>query len=89
MLNCTYSRAVPNPTIITLVRCSLGSSFLMMRSSRVQVAGEDLFKLKYQGIRPAPGYPSQPDHTEKRTMWDLLNVRWVVFFFRDTMTTTR
>lgn len=25
-----------------------------------------------QGIRPAPGYPSQPDHTEKRTMWDLL-----------------
>lgn len=39
-----------------------------------QVEGEDLFKLKYQGIRPAPGYPSQPDHTEKRTMWDLLNV---------------
>ncbi|CAN0093907.1 unnamed protein product [Sphacelaria rigidula] len=38
------------------------------------VAGEDLFKLKYQGIRPAPGYPSQPDHTEKQTMWDLLNV---------------
>lgn len=37
------------------------------------VAGEDLFKLKYEGIRPAPGYPSQPDHTEKRTMWDLLN----------------
>jgi 5-methyltetrahydrofolate--homocysteine methyltransferase len=37
-----------------------------------QVEGEDLFKLKYQGIRPAPGYPSQPDHTEKRTMWDLL-----------------
>lgn len=25
-----------------------------------------------QGIRPAPGYPSQPDHTEKRTMWRLL-----------------
>eukprot|EP00953_Heterococcus_sp_UTEX-ZZ885_P010704 6243-Heterococcus_DN1.PRE.3 len=37
-----------------------------------KVEGEDLFKLKYQGIRPAPGYPSQPDHTEKRTMWDLL-----------------
>jgi 5-methyltetrahydrofolate--homocysteine methyltransferase len=36
--------------------------------------GADLFKLKYQGIRPAPGYPSQPDHTEKRTMWDLLKV---------------
>lgn len=27
-----------------------------------------------QGIRPAPGYPSQPDHTEKVTMWDLLNI---------------
>jgi hypothetical protein len=27
-----------------------------------------------QGIRPAPGYPSQPDHTEKLTMWDLMDV---------------
>ena len=27
-----------------------------------------------QGIRPAPGYPSQPDHTEKLTMWRLLDV---------------
>ncbi len=25
--------------------------------------------MKYRGIRPAPGYPSQPDHTEKATMW--------------------
>jgi 5-methyltetrahydrofolate--homocysteine methyltransferase len=33
----------------------------------------DMHKLQYQGIRPAPGYPSQPDHTEKRTMWDLLD----------------
>jgi 5-methyltetrahydrofolate--homocysteine methyltransferase len=32
----------------------------------------DLLKVKYQGIRPAPGYPSQPDHTEKQTMWDLI-----------------
>lgn len=30
--------------------------------------------LAVQGIRPAPGYPSQPDHTEKRTMWDLMKV---------------
>lgn len=29
---------------------------------------------KYQGIRPAPGYPACPDHTEKRTLFDLLNV---------------
>ncbi len=28
----------------------------------------------YQGIRPAPGYPSQPDHTEKKTMWELMDV---------------
>jgi 5-methyltetrahydrofolate--homocysteine methyltransferase len=36
---------------------------------------EDLLKVKYQGIRPAPGYPTQPDHTEKGTMWDLMNVQ--------------
>jgi 5-methyltetrahydrofolate--homocysteine methyltransferase len=34
----------------------------------------DLLKVKYDGIRPAPGYPSQPDHTEKKTMWDLVQV---------------
>lgn len=34
---------------------------------------EDLIKIKYVGIRPAPGYPSQPDHTEKETMWRLLD----------------
>ncbi len=28
-----------------------------------------------QGIRPAPGYPSQPDHTEKATMWSLMGVQ--------------
>lgn len=35
----------------------------------------DLLKVKYRGIRPAPGYPSQPDHTEKETMWDLMGVK--------------
>lgn len=39
-----------------------------------ELPAEDLHKIRYQGIRPAPGYPSQPDHTEKRTMWDLLKV---------------
>ena len=33
---------------------------------------EDLIKERYRGIRPAPGYPAQPDHTEKRTLWTLL-----------------
>jgi 5-methyltetrahydrofolate--homocysteine methyltransferase len=28
---------------------------------------------KYRGIRPAPGYPCQPDHTEKRTLFELLD----------------
>lgn len=32
----------------------------------------DLLKIKYDGIRPAPGYPSQPDHTEKQTMWEVI-----------------
>jgi len=35
---------------------------------------DDLLKVKYQGIRPAPGYPSQPDHREKRTMWELMDI---------------
>jgi 5-methyltetrahydrofolate--homocysteine methyltransferase len=35
---------------------------------------EDLIQEKYRGIRPAPGYPAQPDHTEKPIIFDLLNV---------------
>jgi 5-methyltetrahydrofolate--homocysteine methyltransferase len=34
---------------------------------------EDLILEKYQGIRPAPGYPAQPDHTEKATLFALLD----------------
>ncbi|KAM4693612.1 methionine synthase [Discoglossus pictus] len=34
----------------------------------------DLRKIRYEGIRPAPGYPSQPDHTEKVTMWQLADI---------------
>jgi len=34
---------------------------------------EALIKEDYQGIRPAPGYPAQPDHTEKATIFRLLN----------------
>jgi 5-methyltetrahydrofolate--homocysteine methyltransferase len=33
----------------------------------------DLIKEKYQGIRPAAGYPASPDHVEKRTLFDLLS----------------
>ena len=34
----------------------------------------ELLKEKYQGIRPAPGYPSCPNHTEKDKIWNILNV---------------
>jgi len=34
---------------------------------------DDLIAEAYKGIRPAPGYPSQPDHTEKKTLFTLLN----------------
>jgi 5-methyltetrahydrofolate--homocysteine methyltransferase len=36
------------------------------------LASEDLIAEKYRGIRPAPGYPACPDHTEKRTLFALL-----------------
>ncbi len=35
-------------------------------------SNEDIIKEKYQGIRPAPGYPACPDHTEKSLLWKLL-----------------
>ncbi|MES2621250.1 MAG: methionine synthase [Bacteroidota bacterium] len=39
-----------------------------------KLSNEDLIHEKYQGIRPAPGYPACPDHTEKPTIWKLLDV---------------
>ncbi len=39
-----------------------------------QLANEQLIREKYRGIRPAPGYPACPDHTEKATIWHLLDV---------------
>jgi 5-methyltetrahydrofolate--homocysteine methyltransferase len=40
-----------------------------------QLPNEDLIKEKYQGIRPAPGYPACPDHTEKTTLFTLLDAQ--------------
>lgn len=34
----------------------------------------DMLRERYRGIRPAPGYPACPDHTEKAKIWDLLSV---------------
>ncbi|WP_211349137.1 methionine synthase [Nocardioides litoris] len=38
------------------------------------LSSADLIAEKYDGIRPAPGYPACPDHTEKLTLWELLDV---------------
>ena len=37
------------------------------------LSAEDLIRERYRGIRPAPGYPACPDHTEKRILFDLLD----------------
>ncbi len=39
-----------------------------------QLTNDELIREKYQGIRPAAGYPASPDHTEKETLWKLLEV---------------
>ena len=39
-----------------------------------KLSNEQLIKEEYHGIRPAPGYPAQPDHTEKKDLFKLLNV---------------
>ena len=43
----------------------------MRREERLDGAG--LIREEYQGIRPAPGYPACPDHTEKAGLWRLLD----------------
>lgn len=40
-----------------------------------KLSGEDIIREKYRGIRPAPGYPSCPDHTEKEKLWELLEAQ--------------
>jgi len=39
-----------------------------------QLSNDDLIAEKYRGIRPAPGYPACPDHLDKRTLWQVLQV---------------
>jgi 5-methyltetrahydrofolate--homocysteine methyltransferase len=40
-----------------------------------ELDNEALLKERYDGIRPAPGYPACPEHTEKQTLWELLDVK--------------
>jgi 5-methyltetrahydrofolate--homocysteine methyltransferase len=49
---------------------------------------DDLIAEKYRGIRPAPGYPAQPDHTEKRTIFDLLDARAIGVDLTESMAMT-
>ena len=43
-------------------------------ASSEDLSNEELIKESYKGIRPAPGYPACPDHLEKETIWELLDV---------------
>ncbi len=42
------------------------------------LSNEELIRENYQGIRPAPGYPACPEHTEKGSIWDLLEVEQAI-----------
>ena len=42
--------------------------------AKEKLSNEELIKENYQGIRPAPGYPACPDHSDKRILFDLLDV---------------
>jgi 5-methyltetrahydrofolate--homocysteine methyltransferase len=44
-------------------------------SANEEFSAEDLITEKYQGIRPAPGYPACPDHTEKITLFNVLETQ--------------
>lgn len=74
-----------NSIMVKAVADRLAEAFaeLMHKKVRTELWGysknesldnEELIKEKYNGIRPAPGYPACPDHTEKPVLFDLLNV---------------
>ena len=46
----------------------------VIKGSKLSLNWYGIHRVNYKGIRPAPGYPTQPDHTEKKTMWTLMNV---------------
>ena len=45
-----------------------------VNASDEQLTNRELIAETYRGIRPAPGYPACPDHTEKAKLWELLDV---------------
>ena len=44
-------------------------------TAKEDFTNEELIREKYRGIRPAPGYPACPDHLEKLTLWEVLDVK--------------
>lgn len=76
---------VYNAIMVKALADRLAEAFAELLHRRVRrefwgyAAGEDLdteaiIREEYTGIRPAPGYPACPEHTEKRTIWELLDV---------------
>ena len=72
-----------NKIMVKVLADRLAEAFAELLHQRVRklwyAQGEDLdnsalIAEKYRGIRPAPGYPACPDHTEKQKIWDLLDV---------------
>jgi 5-methyltetrahydrofolate--homocysteine methyltransferase len=53
-----------------------------------QLSFEELIKEKYQGIRPAPGYPACPDHSVKKQMFDLLQCQDIGMTLTESMAMT-
>ncbi|WP_084235998.1 methionine synthase [Hydrogenophaga taeniospiralis] len=53
-----------------------------------QLANDELIKEKYQGIRPAPGYPACPDHSVKRAMFALLQAEEIGMALTDSLAMT-
>jgi 5-methyltetrahydrofolate--homocysteine methyltransferase len=47
-------------------------------SADESITVEEMLAVKYRGIRPAPGYPACPDHTEKRTLFDILDAEMAI-----------
>ena len=43
-------------------------------AQKEDLTNKELIQEKFEGIRPAPGYPACPDHTEKKTLFELLDV---------------
>ena len=73
-----------NAIMVAALADRLAEAFAEMLHQRARVdwgfganeglSNDELIKEKYRGIRPAAGYPACPDHTEKQTLWDLMNV---------------